>query len=451
MAVCLLPKQETRVRFSYPAQVKILMGSTCPVVKRSFYYRGSHHPLNMKYLSSLKTKNLSGKICLLRADFNIENAELSEKNIHPRIAAVLPAINFLTKKGAKVVILSHRGRPDTTSFKFQTSDFTLKPFAKILSKLLKEPVGFVEFSKINNLTNLTKFNFVRFVRFKKDVFLLENLRFNPGEEKNDKKFAKRLAILGDFYVNEAFGVSHRKNASVEAITKFLPSYAGFSLESEIKNLSKAINPRKPLIIVLGGIKIADKIGLIKNFWNKADGFLIGGGIANTFFAAQKMPMGNSVYEKEKLIFCKKLLKSPKIILPVDVIIKNDSILDIGVKTRKNYAEIIKKAKTIIWNGPMGYIEDKKFKKGSEAILKAILESKAFSVIGGGETVALLRAQNSKFKIPRSRTSNKFLRNYTGQASSLRGRQNSKLFISTGGGAMLEFLAGKKLPGLSALE
>ena len=163
MAVCLLPKQETRVRFSYPAQVKILMGSTCPVVKRSFYYRGSHHPLNMKYLSSLKTKNLSGKICLLRADFNIENAELSEKNIHPRIAAVLPAINFLTKKGAKVVILSHRGRPDTTSFKFQTSDFTLKPFAKILSKLLKEPVGFVEFSKINNLTNLTKFNFVRWL------------------------------------------------------------------------------------------------------------------------------------------------------------------------------------------------------------------------------------------------------------------------------------------------
>lgn len=376
----------------------------------------------MKYLSSLKTKNLSGKICLLRADFNIENAEISGENIHPRIAAVLPAINFLTKKGAKVVILSHRGRPDMTRDKRQAARiYTLKPFAKILSKLLKKSVGFVEYG---NLNNLTKFNFVK---SEKDVFLLENLRFNPGEDKNDKKFAKQLASLGDFYINEAFAFCHRPTASIVGIPKLLPSYAGFSLENEIKNLSKVMaSSEKPFIVILGGVKVADKIGLVENFWNKADKFLIGGAIANTFLAARGGQVGNSVYEKEKIVFCKKLLKSPKIILPVDSIVKNGSILDIGVKTQKNYAEIIKKAKTVIWNGPMGYIEDKKFKKGSETILKAISESKAFSVIGGGETTALILNPQSSIL-------------------------NSHAFISTGGGAMLEFLAGKKLPGIEALK
>ncbi len=378
----------------------------------------------MKYLSSLKTKNLSGKICLLRTDFNIENEELSGKDIHPRIAAVLPTIKFLTKKGAKVVILSHRGRPDKTiNYKLQTKRFSLKPFGEILSKLLKKPVVFVEYSNLNNITKLN------FVRSQNDIFLLENLRFNPGEDKNDKKFAKQLASLGDFYVNEAFAFCHRPTASIVGIPKLLPSYAGFSLENEIKNLSKVIaSPKKPFVVILGGVKVANKVGLIKNFWNKADKFLIGGAIANTFLAAAGGKVGNSVYEKEKVAFCRKLLKSPKIILPVDLAVKNGRILDIGVKTQKNYTEIIKTAKTIIWNGPMGYIEDRKFRKGSEAVLKAILKSKAFSVIGGGETTALLGAANSKFKI-----------------------QNSKLFISTGGGAMLEFLAGKKLPGIEALK
>ena len=433
MVVRLLPKQETRVRFSYPAQVKILMGPTRPVAKRSLCCRGSHHPLNMKYLSSLKIKNLSGKICLLRADFNIEDTDLRGyehgltriNTVHPRIAAVLPAINFLTKKGAKIVILSHRGRPNLKTYNLKLKTYTLKPFAAILSKLLKKPVAFIKFNTINNLLT-SDVNRLDLLKSKTRIFLLENLRFNPGEDKNDLKFAKKLASLGDFYVNEAFAFCHRPTASIMGISKLLPSYAGFSLEKEIKNLSKVMTgPKKPFIVILGGVKVADKIGLINNFWGKADKFLIGGGIANTFLAARGKQIGNSVYEKDKIVFARKLLKSPKIILPVDVIIKNDSILDIGVKTRKNYAEIIKKAKTIIWNGPMGYIEDKKFKKGSEAVLEAILESKAFSVIGGGETTSLLQASSFKFQ--------------------------ANVFISTGGGAMLEFLAGKKLPGIEALK
>ncbi len=374
----------------------------------------------MKYLSSLKTKNLSGKICLLRADFNIENTELFGKNIHPRIAAVLPAINFLIKKGVKIIILSHRGRPDLKTYNLKLKTYTLKPFATILSKLLKKPVKFIDFSNINNLSKSD------FDRLGSDVFLLENLRFNPGEDKNDKKFAQKLALLGDFYVNEAFAFCHRPTASIVGIPKLLPSYAGFSLENEIKNLSKVMKkPKKPLVVILGGIKVMDKVGLIKNFWDKANKFLIGGGIANTFLAAAGEQVGKSIYEKEKLAFCKKLLKSPKIILPIDSIVKNSSIFDIGIKTRRNYTKEIKKAKIIIWNGPMGLIENKAFRKGSEAVLKSILKSKAFSVIGGGETTALI----SNFQFPISKN----------------------IFISTGGGAMLEFLAGKKLLGIKVLN
>ncbi|MFA5099065.1 MAG: phosphoglycerate kinase [Candidatus Paceibacterota bacterium] len=374
----------------------------------------------MKYLSSLKSKNLSGQICLLRADFNIEKEELSGKGVHPRISAVLPAINFLIERGVKVVILSHRGRPDPKTYKLKPKTYTLKPFAAILSGLLKEPVEFIELDKMNSLKKSD------FIKSWNNIFLLENLRFNPGEDKNDSKFAKKLSLLGDFYINEAFAFCHRPAASVVGIPKLLPSYAGFSLESEIKNLSMAmVNPKKPLIVILGGIKVADKIGLIKNFWKKADKFLIGGGIANTFFAAQKMPMGNSLYEKDKIVFARKLLKSAKVILPVDSAIKGGSILDIGPETEKEYTKIINSAKTIIWNGPMGYIEDKKFRHGSEAILKAILKSKAFSVIGGGETTAILKPKTYKPK--------------------------ANIFISTGGGAMLEFLAGKNLPGIKALK
>jgi 3-phosphoglycerate kinase len=391
----------------------------------------------MKYLSSLSKKNLANQTCLLRVDFNIENADLygyehELTRIPLRMERVLPTIKFLIDRGARVVILSHRGRPKTqisadsqrkSALSQRRSAFTLKPFAKILSKLLKKPVQFIDF-------NLRKFDFLRLGNKIKNsppgsVFLLENLRFLPDEEKNDKKFAKQLALLGDFYVNDAFSVSHRAHASVVAITQFLPSYIGLALENELKKLNQVVkNPEKPLIIIIGGAKISDKIGVIKNFSKKVNCFLTGGGVANTFLAARGLFIGKSLYDKDANAHELLNRYSRKLILPIDFVIEKDKILDIGPKTIKKYTEIIKSAKTIIWNGPMGYIEDKKFRKGTEEIIKAIMKSRAFAVIGGGETTSIM----SKVK-----------------------GQKSKVFISTGGGAMLEYLAGKKLPGIEALK
>ncbi len=420
----------------------------------------------MKYLSSLKDKNLSKQICLLRLDFNITNADLRgyQRGFIPRInlcggltrktplrlQSVLPTIKFLIERGAKVMILSHRGRPKIKSkipacakasagrknqkskiqFKIQ-NDLSLKPFVKILSKLLKKPIHFITLKELG-LINKTR------EKIKNSpagsVFVLENLRLMAGEEKNNKKFAKQLASLGNLYINDAFSVSHRKNASVVAITEFLSSYAGLLLEEEIKNLSRAMkNPKKPLVIIVGGAKISDKIGAIKNFLKRANYILIGGGIANTFFAAQKLSIGKSLYEKEMIPTVKKLLKSRKIILPIDLAIKKRKILDIGLETAKKYAEIIEKAKTIIWNGPMGYIEDKRFAKGTEAIAQAIIKSQAFSIVGGGETTSIMSKVAFAKQIPGGSC------------------QKSKVFISSGGGAMLEYLAGKKLPGLKTLN
>ena len=355
----------------------------------------------------------------MRVDLNIAEKEAENS---PRVLGILATIKFLIKNGAKVVILSHRSRPKNFDKKL-----SLKPFAGILSKLLNRKIKFIsnfDFQKIKKEIEKSKLD---------SVFLLENLRFLAGEEKNDIKLAKQLASLGNIYVNDAFAVSHRANSSVVAITKFLPSYAGLLLEKEIKNLSVAMkNPKKPLIVILGGAKISDKIGLIKNFSasrrtasrRKADYFLIGGGIAHNFLLAQGLPIGDSIFEEKTVNFAKKILKNNLVILPVDYAVKNNKILDIGPNTIKLYSDIIKKAETIIWNGPMGYFEDKRFAKGSEAIAKAIINNKkAFSVIGGGETAAIFQTANPK----------------------------SNIFLSTGGGAMLEYLAGKKLPGIEALK
>ena len=371
--------------------------------------------MGVKFIELLKKEDLFGKTCLLRVDLNI--AEKEAKN-SPRVKGILPTIEFLIKNGAKVVILSHRGRPKGFNKKQ-----SLKPFVKILSSLLnptltrKCGIHFIDFNKswAQILASINRSN---------GIFLLENLRFFSEEEKNDAKFAKQLASLGEIYVNDAFAVSHRVNASVAAITKFLPSYAGLLLGKEIKNLHFAMNPEKPLVVILGGAKISTKICLIKNFESRADYFLIGGGIAHNFLLAQGLPIGDSISEEKTVNFAKKMLKNNRVILPVDYVIKNRKILDIGPNTVKLYSDIINKAETIIWNGPMGHFEDKKFAKGSEEIAKAILNSRAFSVIGGGETTSLM--SNVK-------------------------RQMSNVFLSTGGGAMLEYLAGKKLPGIEALK
>ncbi len=419
----------------------------------------------MKFLKDLKNKNLLNKICLLRVDFNIQNADLRAcppkpwrrrglrhglTQIPPRVATILPTIKFLIKKGVKVVVLSHRGRPEEMSkaksqkskVQFKSQKLSLKPFVEILSKLLKKQIKFI------SLKELKDFKTIREKiqnSAKGSIFLAENLRFFPGEKKNSKKFARQLACLGDFYVNDAFSVSHRENASVAAITRFLPSYAGFCLEKEIETLSRVMKDPtrppsqgeparrcgrgKPLVIILGGAKVSDKMGVIKKFAKTADYFLTGGGVANTFFVAQKLPLAGSLYDKKMVPLARKLLRTSedKIILPIDSIAKNKKILDIGPETVKMYAEIIKKAKTVIWSGPMGYIEDKKFAQGTEGIIKAIIKSRAFSVIGGGETIAAFQAARGSARTER------------------------RIFLSTGGGAMLDFLAGKKLPAIKALK
>lgn len=400
----------------------------------------------MKFLSDLKQKDLFGKVCLLRIDLNIKDNELKSGDCRNnlRVQAILPTIKFLVKNGAKAVLLSHRGRPRLSDKRQTTNDkkkLSLKPFAGIFEKLLKEKVEFINLntgtSDVRSAKNLI-FGTSEVNKSGK-IFLLENLRFDKGEEGNGKKFARKLAKLGNLYVNDAFAVSHRRNASVCAITKFLPSYAGLLLEKEIKNLDNVLrsvqdDSRRVFVVILGGAKISDKIGLIKNFINKADYFLIGGGIANTFLKAQGLPVGDSLYEKDKIDFANNFLKNThstssgqeKLILPVDYLVLNKQICDIGPRTEKLYSDIIKKAHKIIWNGPMGIIEKKESRKGSEAVVVAVMKSKAFAVVGGGETSSLF---NNK------RTA----------------AENQRIFISTGGGAMLKYLAGEKLPGIMALK
>ncbi|MBI2515218.1 phosphoglycerate kinase [Candidatus Wolfebacteria bacterium] len=392
----------------------------------------------MKFLNSLEKKSLAGEICLLRMDLDIENTDLrglnadSHRQLPFRLEAALPTIKFLLERKTKVVILSHRGRPRSGIYADRRrKEFSLKPFVKILASLLKRPIYFIDFK------NLTRLSLVRLKNVVRDsapgaIFLLENLRFLKGEMENDKKFAKQLASLGSFYVNDAFGVSHRANASVEAITHFLPSYAGLHMEKELEKLNGLTKKAKrPFVIILGGSKTHDKLPLIKNLWNKADYFLLGGGVANTFFAAQGLLIGDSLRGDSAELrgilrgITRKEL-SRKVILPVDVAIKDRKILDIGPKTVKRFGEIIKKAKTIIWNGPMGLIEDPRFAKGSAEVARFISQSRAFSVVGGGETTSLI----TNYQLPITKRN---------------------IFLSTGGGAMLEYLAGKKLPGIEVLK
>lgn len=372
------------------------------------------------------------KTCLLRVDFNLEKISPNDW----RFLAILPTLSFLLKNKTKIIILSHRGRSTTverTSPQNGAGRHSLKPFVKLLAGKIKQPVVFI------NHFNFPKIR--KFVRNSKNrIFLLENLRFLPGEEKNDKKLARQLASLGDFYVNDAFSVCHRAHASVAAIAGFLPSFAGFRLKKEIETLNRVRqNPKKPLTIILGGAKISEKIGLLKRFWNKTDNILLGGGPANTFFKALDFPVGDSLTEDKAIPLIKTMIKSPKIILPVDTKIKNKKILDIGPETVKQYASIIKKSKTIIWNGPMGLFEQKGFEKGTAGVWQAILANRqAQIVVGGGETLASLATlmpadykQITADTYPRKSAEN----------------QRKFVFLSTGGGAMLACLAGQKLPGL----
>jgi phosphoglycerate kinase len=367
----------------------------------------------MRVLSKLNLKKYRGKTCLLRIDLNIEpGSELDSF----RVNAVVPTVKLLMKSGVKVVLLAHRGRPRGAERKL-----SLKEFVPVLAKKLKEDVHFIPH--------------FRFVSIKKElgnweegVFLLENLRYLGGEEKNEKGFAKKLAGLGDFYVNDAFAVSHRANASVVAITKHIPSYAGLVLEREVKNLGAALSRRThPFTFIVGGAKVSDKIAVLGALGTRADHILLGGGPANTFFVAQGLPVGNSLVDVDSVPFAKQNITNPKVVIPCDVKIHERRILDIGAHTIEEWRHIIKRSRTIIWAGPPGLFTEKGFAEGTKAVWRAVLKnSSAFSVVGGGETTASLALLNG-VSVPKN------------------------VFISTGGGAMLEFLSGKKLPSIEALK
>ncbi len=375
----------------------------------------------IRFLSKIGAKKLQKKTVLLRLDFNTEDDW--------RMCAVLPTIKLLLKNDCKIIILSHRGRPHFAEaasrgkpLRLSVADgkFSLRKDAVELVRLLGREVAFID-----------HFDFARIKKMvasapQGSIFLLENLRFIKGEEKNDPKFAEKLASLGDIYVNDAFAVSHRANASVAAITKFLPSYAGLELEAEITHLSRVmIRPKRPLIMVVGGAKVSDKLDVLRYFRDKADKFLLGGGPANTMLAVRGVEVKKSLKDMSDIGEIKKIACYSNMILPVDYAWRKDAIVDIGPNTRKLFIREVGGAATIVWSGPLGLIDVRPYGEGSLAVAKAIGKNrKALSVAGGGETVMFIK---------KSRLDKKFT------------------FISTGGGAMLDFLAGKKLPGIEALK
>jgi phosphoglycerate kinase len=377
---------------------------------------------------SLKEADVSGKNVLVRVDYNVplkKGRVVDDK----RIRASLQTIKFLRSKKAKVILVSHLGRPDGKV----VDDLRLAPVAESLSKLLKYPVHYEP-----DCIGASIEDAVRGLH-EGDVMLLDNLRFYSEEEANDDGFAQKLATLADVYVNDAFSVSHRAHASVHAITKFLPSYAGFQLLKEVEVLSRLLkNPGRPFIAVLGGAKVSDKIGVIENLLKKVDAVLIGGAMMFTFYKALGYQVGKSKFEPDKVKLAKALLKKgrKKIMLPVDVAVQTRKIctskklyknaigLDIGPETQAVYAELIRHARTVFWNGPMGLFEKPAFAKGTASVAKAMARCKGVTVVGGGDSVAAVEKLHLEKKFTH---------------------------VSTGGGASLEFLEGKKFPGISALE
>ena len=390
--------------------------------------------------SILKEKNLNNKIILLRLDLNVplENGKISDTT---RIDKILPTLNFLIKQKTKIIILSHVGRPKGKI----VNELSLKPIGEDLRKKLNVRLKLIT----ENVFEIKSKNF--FEKFDEEILILENIRFYDEEEKNDNKFAKHLASLGDIYVNDAFSCSHRAHASIHQIPKYLPSYSGLQLDLEVAALDKITNKiTKPITCIIGGSKISTKINIIKNLISKFDNIIIVGGMANNFIEYFGNNIGKSIKEQncdkivEEIISLSKK-KECKIIFPEDVIVSknlngssinkeldqissDDMILDIGPKTIKRIFDIIGVSRTILWNGPAGYFENPNFANGSIKIAKKIIENnkfdKFFSVVGGGDTVSLLNDLNVV---------------------------GSFNFVSTAGGAFLEYLEGKKLPGITALN
>ncbi|PIR92190.1 phosphoglycerate kinase [Candidatus Falkowbacteria bacterium CG10_big_fil_rev_8_21_14_0_10_44_15] len=385
-------------------------------------------------IKSIKTvKDLAGERVLVRCDFNV--AVEKNKIIDDfKIVQSLPTIRYLISQGAKVILLTHFGRPDGKKIK----KFKLQVIKIRLEKLLGKRVTYVE----DCIGAMAKSAVARMKNGQ--VVLLENVRFYKEEEANDRRFAKVLASLADVYVNDAFAVSHRRHASVAAIKKYLPAYAGLLLAKEVLNLNKALRPAPPLVVIIGGAKLETKVPVIKNLRKKAKVVLIGGMIAYDFLAAKKWSSGRYRVAPASRRLAKKL-SYQNVILPVDFVASDKSNgqgrikvvaaadlpanmwqLDIGPETIRLYARYLKEAKTIIWNGPMGMFENEHFKTGTLAVARlvaAVSSGKAFGVVGGGETVAALKQTKMMEHVD---------------------------WASTSGGAMLEYLAGKRLPGLKKI-
>jgi phosphoglycerate kinase len=387
---------------------------------------------------TIRDVDVKGKRVLLRVDYNVPLDETMKITDDTRIQKSLPTIRYLIDNGAKVILMSHLGRP-----KGQVVDkYRLDPVAKRLGELIGKKV-----LKLNEIYSEEVLQAVNSLA-DGEVMMIDNLRFDPREEKNDPEFSRMLASLGDIYVDDAFGAAHRAHASVERVTKYLPAYAGFLMESEINSLYPLLeSPGRPFIAILGGSKVSDKLKVIQNLLAKVDSLLIGGGMCFTFLKAQGIGVGKSILEEDQLDYCKDVLEEAgkrkvKILLPVDAVaatafaadaqfttvdikfIRMDWMgLDIGPKTVELFKQEINGAKTIFWNGPMGVFEWSNFEAGTKAVAQIVAQAKAFTVIGGGDTVAAVRKYGVEDKIDH---------------------------VSTGGGASLELLEGRELPGITAL-
>jgi phosphoglycerate kinase len=383
---------------------------------------------------TIKDFDFKGKRALVRVDFNVPLQEGKVRD-DTRIRAALPTLTYLLDQGAALILCSHLGRPKDAP----DPAYSLRPVAAYLADLIPQPVSFADDCigpKIKAAAEALKPG---------EVLLLENTRFHAGEKKNSPEMAKQLASLADVFVNDAFGSAHRAHASTVGVAEFLPAVAGFLLEKEIRYLGQAIaDPARPFVAILGGAKISDKIGVIQNLLEKADGVLIGGGMANTFLKAQGIPVGDSLVEDEVLEIARELVEAGgySLRLPVDLAIGDKfaadavrrviptgpvpagwRILDIGPDTVTEYGRTISESKTVVWNGPMGVFEFPAFAEGTFGLAKAVAANTGVTIIGGGDSVAAVK-----------------------QA----GVSDLITHISTGGGASLEMLEGKALPGLAVL-
>jgi len=385
---------------------------------------------------TVRDVDLKGKRVLMRVDYNVpvQNGIISDDK---RIRATLPTIQYILDQGAALILMSHLGRPAGTGYE---AEFSLKPVADRLSELLGRPVKFAPDCIGPEVEAMAA------ALQPGEVMLLENVRFYKAETKNDPEISQKLAKLGEVFVNDAFGTAHRAQSSTEGVAHYLPAVAGFLMEKEIEFLSKATeNPERPYVAILGGAKISDKVGVIENLLKKCDRLLIGGGMANTFFKAMGFPVGDSLVEDEAVPTAKALLASggSRLVLPVVVVIAdafdNEAntrivapnevpdgwrILDIGPKTVETFKSALTGARTVVWNGPMGVFEMPRFAEGTFAIARVLAELDATTIIGGGDSASAVKKA---------------------------GVADRMSHVSTGGGASLEFLEGKVLPGVAALQ